>query len=184
MANLIISPVQPPAPTIYTNQEVYSKMSAIITDVWVVACTVTPQSRVHHWVVFLQISEEESIKVDMAPVSNENGVLQFTYKGYDVTDRAAFRVKYPTINNPTVQQIYNLLTTPDQKNIRMDRYRFSPQGNGCAFWTFTFISKMESMGYLAPDTANQVWGYMQHFYVGNVSQGPPQVQGERNGTFY
>jgi hypothetical protein len=159
-------------------------MSAIVTHIWVVGYTVVPQSRVHHWVVFLQISETESIKVDMTPLSDYKGVLQFVYKGYAVTERAAFRVQYPTINDPTVEQIYNLLTIPDQNNVRMDRYKFSPQGNGCAFWIFTFLLKMEARGYLAEGTANEVREYMKYFYVRNVSQGPAQVQGERQGTFY
>lgn len=180
-----MSPVPPPAPTININAAVPSKMSAIVSDISVVAYHVAPQSRVNHWAVFLHIGPDESVMVDMIPVNmNNTGMIQFHHKNYDVSNRVDFRLKYPTINNPTVQQIYNILTTPDQANVRLDRYKFSPQGNGCAFWTVTFLTKMETLGYLAQGTAAQVWGYMQYYYIGNVAQGPVEVQGERQGTFY
>lgn len=163
------SPLPPPAPTITTNATVASKMSAIVRYISVVAYVVASESRINHWTVFLDIGQDEpeSIMVDMIPVLNNTGMIQFLHESPDV-NRTDFRRQYPTTDTPTVQQIYNILTTPDQNNVRLDRYRFSPQGNGCAFWTVTFLSKMETLGYLAKGIATQVWGYMQYYYVGNA----------------
>jgi hypothetical protein len=120
----------------------------------------------------------------MTPNSDMSGIIMFHYKECAITDKYVFRVEYPTINNPTVEQIYNMLATPDKKNIRLDRYRFSPQGNGCAFWGYIFLLKIEEAGYLATGTGNKVWGHMQDFYINGVSQGPVVADGERKGTFY
>jgi hypothetical protein len=98
-----------------------------------------------------------------------SGLIMFHHKACAVIDKASmFRVKYPTINNPTVQQIYPQssrfticlqLLTKTMSNWTVN-YRFSPQGNGCAFWAYTFLVKIEVAGYLDTGTANQVWGSM------------------------
>jgi hypothetical protein len=166
-------------------------MSAIVTDISAEAYSVAPDSCFNHWVVFLQFDDSASakgfIKVDMTPVLNNQGLIQFHHQPCDVTDTAdkpEFRTGHPTINNPTVQQIYNLLTTAGQNNVTLDRYKFTDEGNGCAFWVVTFLERLEAEGYLAQGTASQVWGYMQYYYLDNASQGQVQVQGEWQGTFY
>jgi hypothetical protein len=162
-------------------------MQSIVTSIWVAAYPLQ-NSKVHHWVAFLELgATNESIKVDMT-VSGDgsNGLLLFWAKDYVGSVNAAYQISYPTMGGPTVQQIFDLITTPDQynNNRRLDRYRFSEQGNGCAFWIYSFLLRVEQAGYLTQGTATQVWNAMQYYYVGGVAKEQVVVQGIREGTFY
>jgi hypothetical protein len=159
-------------------------MQSAVNHIWV-AAYLLPNSRVHHWVAFLEVDNEESVKLDMT-VSGDGstGLLMFLGKEYVGSVNAAYQMSFPTIGSPTVQQIFDLITTPDNNNRRLDRYRFSAQGNGCAFWTYNFLLRVEQAGYLAQGTATQVWNAMQYYYILGVAQERVVVQGEREGTFY
>lgn len=168
----------------YVCQIPQDQMQSAVTRIWVAAYPLQ-NSSVHHWVAFLEIVGGRSVKVDMT-VSGDGstGLLMFSSKRYVGSLNAAYQISFPTIGSPTVQQIFDLITTPDNNNRRLDRYRFSAQGNGCAFWTYNFLLLVEQAGYLAQGTATQVWNAMQYYYIGGVAQGQVVVEGERAGTFY
>jgi hypothetical protein len=163
-----------------------NQMQSTVTRIWVAAYPLQ-NSRVHHWVAFLELVGGRSVKVDMTVSGDEStGLLMFLAKQYVGSVNATYQISFPTIGSPTLQQIFDLITTPDphNNNRRLDRYRFSAQGNGCAFWTYNFLLRVERAGYLAQGAATQVWNAMQYYYIGGVAQEQVVVQGEREGTFH
>jgi hypothetical protein len=139
---------------------------------------------VNHWVAFLETGAEESVKVDMTPgADGSTGVILFAPKPYLQTDKAVFDIKFPTLNNPTVQQIYDLITTPDpyNNNQTLERYRFTADGDGCRYWIYRFILRVEQAGYLAQGTAGQVYQYVCNFWTSPTQYTPLAIA---IGTFY
>jgi hypothetical protein len=126
-----------------------------------------------------------SIKVDLTK-GYPNSVVMFTYRAYVWSRTSAVQQVYQTKNNPTVGDIYRLITTPDssQRNERLDRYNLSADGLGCSFWLYRLILRLENAGYLEDRTAEHVWNFMQFFYINGQVQYPAVINGERYGTFY
>ena len=170
----------------YESKVTQAQMQSIVIRIWITAYPL-PNSRVHHWVAYFELPDEKSVKLDMTVGGDgSTGFLVLLPKTSVGSTTAAYQISFSTIGSPTVQQIFDLIITPDQhnNNRRLERYRYSAQGNGCAFWIYNFLLRLERVGYLAQGSATQVWNAMQYYYVDGVAQKQVVVQGTREGTFY
>jgi hypothetical protein len=142
-----------------------------------------PRAGINHWAIFLQVGEN-TVKLDMLPSANlSTGVVMVEHKTDD-KDGRAFETSFPTSAGPTVQDIVDLLTKPDDMGKRLDKYRFTEEGNGCAFWCKCVISAVEMELFLEDATAEAAWDVMQFYYVDGKKQGAVIVAGDRKGAFF
>jgi len=142
-------------------------------------CAYPPQGNVqaNHWVAFLELDGQVSVKVDMTPGSDgSTGVAMFSYRTYRSTMQAVVDLVYETRNNPTVQTILNLVTEK-----RLDKYRFNADGEGCRLWIYKFIKSLEDAGYLDAGTAGTVWNYLSYFWRSSTDRVAKAIA---QGAFY
>ncbi|KAF9013249.1 hypothetical protein BDQ17DRAFT_1321124 [Cyathus striatus] len=85
---------------------------------------------VNHWVFFLDIGHDKSVKLDMTPGWDcRTGILLVQGKSYSYTDNGAKTVEICTTPNTTISDLLEIITK------RRERYRFTESGVGCRFWT-------------------------------------------------
>jgi len=160
-------------------------MPEVVSHIWIVAYPV-PGTPVNHWVALLQYSSG-MVEVDMS-VSSETsslgtmGLLMLTKHDSTSMKNSAYQFSYAATNAP-IGAIYDLLVTPDANSRVLSKYRYSPEGNGCAYWVHNFVITLEKAGMVASKTAEDVWKRMQFYYEEGCALRDVTVQGQRFGTF-
>jgi len=109
-----------------------------------------------HWVTYLETNDpRDSILIDMnvgADLSTGVVIVQEDpYGSYNKIPIAHCHT-FDTGRVPcTVGMVLTLLTMPHSFNdgLRLDRYKFTAEGTGCAWWIYNFITKLEAHEYLA-----------------------------------
>jgi hypothetical protein len=110
----------------------------------------------------LEIDPDLSVKVDMTQDDySEIGVLFISEKSYGHSHSAAHRRSFSTRGNPTISDILNLIFTADENNVKLDSYKLSATGQGCAYWTYKFIERIEEAGYIERGAAALVFDEIQ-----------------------
>jgi hypothetical protein len=113
----------------------------------------------------LEGNPEHSVKIDVTQFDySEIGVL-FLSEGSNVySEQAAHRRQSSTTGNPTVGNILDLIFTADENNVKLDCYKLSPTGQGCAYWTYKFMERIEEVGYIEHGEAAAVFEEIQWYW--------------------
>jgi len=136
-----------------------------VSCIWALAY---PGQQYNHWVVFLEIEPDLSVKVDMTQYDyGEMAVLFLSEKSYGYSHSAAHRRSFSTMRGPTVGDIIDLIFTTDENNVKLDSYKLSPTGQGCAYWTYNFIERIEKAGYIERGAAGVVFEDIQWHWADN-----------------
>ena len=115
----------------------------------------------NHWVAFLEVNSGLSVRVDMTQFGySEMGVLFLSQKLYAYSYHAAHRRPFATTGNPTVGNILSLISA-DENDVKLDRYKLSPTGQGCAYWIYKFMERIEEAGYIEPGASAVVFDDIQ-----------------------
>jgi hypothetical protein len=97
----------------------------------------------------------------------EMGVLFLHEKTYGSSYSAAHRRSFSTLGSPTVRDILDLIFIADENNVRLDSYKLSPTGQGCAYWTYRFIERIEKAEYIERGAAGVVLNDIEWHWVDN-----------------
>jgi hypothetical protein len=161
-------------------------MDRPVSEVTLVAYILRETDKFHHWAAYLRISESEVIKVDLTRGTVTPTVIMVLYIADTSFGSPPFTHAFTTRGTPTVEQIVDLISTPDRErnNERLDRYAFTEQGNGCAYWIKRLILRMEDYGYVDEGCSEQAWELMGWFYEQGKAVCKLVIAGEREGTFY
>ena len=137
----------------------------------------------NHWVAFLEVNSGLSVKVDMTQFEySEMGVLVLSQKSYACSDHVAHRRQFSTTGNPTVGDILDLIFTADENNVKLDCYKMFPTGQGCAYWTYKFMEKIEEAGYIERGEAAVVFDEIQWYWDSSKAENKIGLQ-NRKGEF-
>jgi hypothetical protein len=161
-------------------------MDRIVSQITLVAYILSETDKFHHWAAYLRISESEVIKVDLTRGTVSPTVVMVLYIADTTFESPAFTHAFKTSGSPTVRQIVELISTPDRarNDERLDRYAFSEQGNGCAYWIKRLVLRMEDCGYVDAGCSESAWELMGWFYEHGKAACKLVIAGEREGTFY
>lgn len=90
------------------------------------------------------------------------GELEISTKRYKHTKWTSHLLSFPTNSTPLrkVGNILKLIMTNGLQN-----YLFSPEGEGCRFWVYTFVSNLEREGLLESGSAAQTRESMRYYYI-------------------
>lgn len=86
------------------------------------------------------------------------------------------------MGNPTVGDVLDLIFTTDENNIKLDCYKLSPTGQGCAYWVCKLMERIERAGYVGHGEAAAVFEDIQWFWQGHKRQHKSGLQ-NRQGEF-
>jgi hypothetical protein len=143
-----------------------------------------PESTVNHWCLFLELDNVSTvIKVDMTPGDTLTGLILF-HAEPRLPKGTAFPTGYPVIGSLSAQRMFDMLSISDKLDRRLDRYKFTEDGNGCAYWASQLLLRLEEEKHLEPGTAKDVWDAMKMFYVDGQPRHEVRLKGEREGLFY
>jgi hypothetical protein len=78
----------------------------------------------------------------------EMGVLFLSEKNYGYSARGAYQRRSSIMGNPTVGDVLDLIFNTDENNIKLDCYKLSPTGQGCAYWVYKLMERIERAGYI------------------------------------
>ncbi|RDW93654.1 uncharacterized protein DSM5745_00976 [Aspergillus mulundensis] len=133
----------------------------------------------NHWATFLQISERESVRLDMAPgygSDGQRGKINIASKTYVCSHNAIKALTFPLRAQATVRTIIDIINSNGR-----DRYNFTEEWEGCRFWMSTFISDLEGSGLVAPGSANATWDAVNLYWRYPDGSERREV---KHGTFY
>lgn len=157
-----------------------STRNKTVSSIWTLAYT---GQQYNHWVAFLEVNSGLSVKVDMTQFEySEMAVLFLSQKTYAYSAYAAHRRQFATKGNPTVGNILDLIFAADKNNVKLDRYKLSPTGQGCAFWTYRFMERIEEAGYVECGESEVVYDEIQWHWVGGKAENNLGLQ-NRQGEF-
>jgi hypothetical protein len=119
----------------------------------------------------LEIDSELSVKVDMTQYDySEMGVLFISEKSYGHSHSAAHRRSFSIRGNPTVSDILNLIFKADENNVKLDSYKLSATGQGCAYWTYKSIERIEEAGYIERGAAATIFDAIQWHWASDRAE--------------
>jgi hypothetical protein len=114
-----------------------------------------------HWVTYLETHDpKDTILIDMNVRADlSTGVLMIQHDPYKSRDKIpiAHCRTFDSGRVPcTFGMVLQLLKMPDSCNdgLRLERYKFTAEGTGCAWWIYHFITKLEGQEYLAEGSAS------------------------------
>ena len=113
---------------------------------------------------------------------SEMGVLFLSQKSYAHSDNAAHRRQFSTTGNPTVGDVLDLIFTADENNVKLDCDKLSPTGQGCAYWTYKFMERIEEAGYIERGEAAAVFDEIQWYWARSKAENKLGLQ-NRTGKF-
>jgi len=133
----------------------------------------------NHWALFLQVSEDASIRLDMTPgygSDGQRGKIQILYKEYTYTNNAIKSESFQVRSGVVAQHITDLITLNGR-----DKYTFTEEQEGCRFWIFTVISDLEARGFIATGCSQNTWTAVSHYWRYPSGR---ELREVKRGTFY
>ncbi|KAJ5907530.1 hypothetical protein N7495_000212 [Penicillium taxi] len=134
----------------------------------------------NHWVIHLELAGgSTSVKLDMTaryPPDLQIGRVELATRNFPVTTNAIQTWEFPVLTNVTVQGIIDML-----RSHGFEKYKFTPEIEGCRWWMYTLMSALESKGHLRTGTKGEVWTYISRVWHDAQSYEPRRVQ---QGVFY
>ena len=113
---------------------------------------------------------------------SEMGVLFLSEEDYGYSPSSAYRRRSLVMGNPTVGDVLDLIFATDESNIKLDRYKLSPTGQGCAYWVYKLMERIERAGYIEHGESEAVFEDIQWFWQGHKQQHKLGLQ-NRQGQF-
>lgn len=113
---------------------------------------------------------------------SEIGTLFISEKSDGYSNEAAHQRSFSTRGNPTVGDILDLIFTTDEYNHKLDSYKLSATGQGCAYWTYKFFERIEEAGYIEWGAAELVFDDIQWHWAGGQAESWLGLQ-NRQGEF-
>jgi len=95
----------------------------------------TTNQKTNHWVLYLAISQTESLRLDPSPGSDNTMTLIISKKSYLYSNNAVKTVQLTCVENLTVGNVVEYL-----RSSNYIKYRFSTSGQGCRYWVNSVIS--------------------------------------------
>lgn len=109
----------------------------------------------NHWAIFLQLANQSSVRLDMAPGYGSDGLrgkIHVASKRYQMTQNAIHSLTFPVATGVTVRTITDLINRGKRQ-----KYTFTEEMEGCRFWIYTIMCDLEAAGIVAPGSAAMVW---------------------------
>ena len=113
---------------------------------------------------------------------SEMGVLFLSEKSYAHSDHPAHRRQFLITGNPTVGDVLDLIVNADENNVTLDCYKLSPTGQGCAYWIYKFMERIEEAGYIERGEAAAVFDEIQWYWARSKAENKLGLQ-NRTGKF-
>lgn len=133
----------------------------------------THRSPTNHWVCFLELATDGSVKVDMTPGGGNDwlgGIIMLESKPDKKTSSNIKTMAFESLQSPTVATIMSLIT----KNNR-DKYTFTRDGEGCRFWIYTLISDLEKAGLVAEGSAVEASNTLSYYWSSSIESQPRPI---------
>ncbi|KAI0546515.1 hypothetical protein F4679DRAFT_598698 [Xylaria curta] len=126
----------------------------------------------NHWVMFLQYSAISSVKVDMYPSKfSGKGILELSSKKYTQSDRAIYSFSIETINGLTVETLADTINKSG-----LDKYYFTKELEGCRYWIYCIIHKLEEDSYLPAGSTKNAWDSLSYYYGDQGEPVPREIK--------
>lgn len=132
----------------------------------------------NHWVIFLEIAYDHSVRMNMTPGGGPEGLqgeLEISTKKYMFTDQTIHRLVFPTRGQPKVEDIVKLINANG-----LQKYDFCSEWEGCRFWVYTFISHLERVGVIESGSAARTNQSIPYYYLNSLERIHRRA---RKGTF-
>ncbi|KAG6198785.1 hypothetical protein E4U22_001029 [Claviceps purpurea] len=133
---------------------------------------------VNHWIIFLEIAARHSVRINMTPGCDFAGVrgqIEISTKRYMFTEQTVHLLTFPTRGEPKVEDIIKLIIANG-----LQKYDFTPEWEGCRFWTYTLISHLERKGLIEPGSTTRMNGSIPYYYISSTKR---IYRESREGTF-
>ncbi|KAG6249590.1 hypothetical protein E4U49_008180 [Claviceps purpurea] len=125
-------------------------------------------NQANHWVVYLEISPIHSVRLDMSPGLGDDAVrgrLSISTKNCTYTNNMLHHFAFQTRGEPTVEDFVKLINANG-----LQRYDFTPEFEGCAFWVYILIAYLEQAHFVAVGSAARTKESVSYFYIYPVGQ--------------
>ncbi|KAG6023221.1 hypothetical protein E4U40_004087 [Claviceps sp. LM458 group G5] len=122
----------------------------------------------NHWIIFLEIAHDHSVRMNMTPGGGPDGLqgeLEISTKRYMFTDQTIHRLSFPTRGEPKVEDFVKVINANG-----LQKYDFHPEWEGCRFWVYTFISRLEREGVVEAGSAVRMKESIPYYYVDSVER--------------
>ena len=103
--------------------------------------------KTNHWVLYLAISQTESLRLDPSPGADNNMTLIVSRKNYLYSNNAVKTIQLDAVANLTVGNVIEYLQSSNYL-----QYQFSTGGQGCRYWIYSVISLLQSVAYIVGDS--------------------------------
>lgn len=132
----------------------------------------------NHWAIFLELADQNSVRLDMAPGYGSDGLrgkIEVASKRYQMTMNAIYSLSFDVAPGVTVRTITDLISSHKRQ-----KYTFTKEWEGCRFWIYTVMYDLEAAGIVAAGSAALVWQAVSCYwrYPGGCEQ-----REVRQGTF-
>lgn len=119
-------------------------------------------SPTNHWAAFLELLDEHSVRLDMAPgygSDGQRGKIELASKTYAYTQNAIKTVSYAMKKYVTVQNIKDVIDAKGR-----DKYTFTEELEGCRYWIYTLILDLEAEGIIEAGSAVVAWNAVSSYW--------------------
>jgi hypothetical protein len=106
--------------------------------------TVNPKT--NHWVLYLAISQAESIQLDPSPDGQNKLIIIVTRKQRLVSENVKV-IQLSPVEDLTVGNVLEYLITS-----KHTQFQFSNGGQGCRYWVYSVIALFHLAGYVVEDS--------------------------------
>ncbi|CAK7266252.1 hypothetical protein SEPCBS57363_001997 [Sporothrix epigloea] len=127
----------------------------------------------NHWAVFLELSKDRSVRVDMMPgygLDGRRGKVDLSTKEYAFTKNSIQRLTFEPRGHPNVEVFIKSIGS-----LGLQRYNFTKDCEGCRFWCYQFIKCLEGISILEPGSAAQTHETIGYYYCTPTGKEPREV---------
>jgi hypothetical protein len=119
----------------------------------------------NHWVTLLQVTEALYVQINMTRVDvSEDGVLFLSEDCFPL--HTAYQRWLAIVGYRTVGEILDLIFDV-KTDIKLSCYKLSPTGQGCAYWTYRLMERIEDAGYIETGASAAVLEEIQWHWANN-----------------
>lgn len=136
--------------------------------------------KTNHWVLYLAVSQTESLRLDPSPGSDNKMTLIVSKKTYLYSNNAVKTVQLYSVENLTVGNIIEYL-----RSSKYIQYQFSTGGQGCRYWIDSVIVLLWTARYSTDDSqVEEARAALQVVWDAHGKAGDVEQTGIIAGTFY
>jgi hypothetical protein len=134
---------------------------------------------VNHWVIYLQVHQGGSVRLDMSPhhLPGEDATLIIKRLDYNVSNDIVYQLEIPVISGLYVRHVLDRITSKGHH-----KYRYGEKILECRCWVYTVMCSLEEASWVSGITRKVYDAVSNSWTTGGAKL--PQTPAWTQGTFY